>query len=522
MATIPIYHDLSFYTDAERNKARYKNLLSKFKKEFNVDPTFMGRSPGRVNIIGEHIDYNYFSVLPMAMEVDVVAAVHGTDDQKVILTNTNQEFVSEQFELPADGSVISINKNHHSWGNYFRCSLIVAHNFILEKYPNLVEGGSKPLKGMRLTYDGNVPTGGGLSSSAAFCVASIVAILKTNGIDSISKEDLTRISVVSEHYVGVNTGGMDQCASVYGEREKALLVQFRPKLVGIPFKIPSTKPEEMVFLVTNTLVQANKHETAATNYNLRVVEMAVASEILAKKYGLSLMKDSNLKTAGTLRSFMDTYYEQYLRQPPWDGNDVVIGIERTQEMLKIAETTFSEEEKVGLTTEQMAKKLEISTKQFAEVFLTAIPVRYDIMRVYQRAKHVFSEFLRVLETLKLFREHKPSDNSETFLMAFGRLMNDSQRSANIYNNSSSPNLEEVCAISVANGAYGARATGAGWGGSTVHLTTVQKLPKVVSALKGQYYNKHFPNLSQADLDAAIVVSKPATGSCLVDLSKPIF
>ncbi|EPX73417.1 galactokinase Gal1 [Schizosaccharomyces octosporus yFS286] len=522
MTTIPIYHDLSFYADVESNKNRYKHLLSKFKEEFSMDASFMSRSPGRVNIIGEHIDYNYFSVLPMAMEVDVVAAVRETDDRKMILTNMNPEFVSKQFELPEDGSVISIDTKNHSWGNYFRCSLIVAHKFILEKYPKIVEGGSKPLKGMRLTYDGNVPTGGGLSSSAAFCVTSIMAILKANGIGTLSKEDLTKISVVSEHYVGVNTGGMDQCASIYGEREKALLVQFRPKLVGIPFAIPSTKPEEMVFLVSNTLVQANKHETAATNYNLRVVEMAVDSEMLAKKYNLTLMKDSNLKTAGTLRSFMDTYYEQYLKQPPWDGNDVDIGIERTQEMLKIVETFFSEEEKVGFTTEQMSKKLEISVKQFTETFLTEIPVRYDVMRLYQRAKHVFSEFLRVLETLKLFREHKPSENSETFLLAFGRLMNDSQRSANIYNNSSSPHLEEVCAISVANGAYGARATGAGWGGSAVHLTTVQRLPRVVSALKNQYYNKHFPNLSQEDLEAAIVVSKPAAGSCLIDLSKSIY
>lgn len=87
----------------------------------------------------------------------------------------------------------------------------------MEKYPEKVAGGSKPLKGLYITFDGTVPTGGGLSSSAAFCVASTLAVLKANGVDSISKADLTRITVVSEHYVGVNTGGMDQCASVYGE-----------------------------------------------------------------------------------------------------------------------------------------------------------------------------------------------------------------------------------------------------------------------------------------------------------------
>ncbi|EEB07833.2 galactokinase Gal1 [Schizosaccharomyces japonicus yFS275] len=517
---VPTFQDLSFYSDPTGNQPRYESALRLFEKSFHEKPAFFSRSPGRVNIVGEHIDYNYFSVLPMALEVDVIIAAATATDNKVILTNTDPKFQQEEFELPIDGSVITINKEHHSWGNYFRCALIVAHHFIKEKYGNLIDNGKKPLKGLRLTFDGNVPTGGGLSSSAAFCVASIVTILKANGIKSISKDDLTHISVVSEHYVGVNTGGMDQCASIYGEPNKLLLIQFRPKLIGIPFQIPSTNPK-MVFLVTNTLFQANKHETAPKNYNLRVVEMAIASELFAKKYSLNTPKDSNLKGAGTLRGVMDAYFEQILRQPAWDGNDLKIGIGRMKEMLNLAEELFTSEEKKGFTTVQVAKRFGMSVGAFTKTFLTQIPVRFEVLKLYQRTVHVYSDAMRVLEVLQLFREHQPTDPSIAFLTEFGKILNESQVSNELYNNSSSPELKEVCAISTAYGAYGARTTGAGWGGSAVHLCTVDKLPEIVAALTEQYYKKHFPRITQKELDSAIVVSKPGIGTCVVEYNENI-
>ena len=123
-----------------------------------------------------------------------------------------------------------------------------------------------------------------MSSSAAFCVASTLAVIKANGIDNIPKEDLTRITVVSEHYVGVNTGGMDQCASIYGELDHALLIEFKPKLTAKPFKFPI---DDLIFVITNSLQVSNKHETAPIHYNLRVVEMGIAADLLSKKLGFA-------------------------------------------------------------------------------------------------------------------------------------------------------------------------------------------------------------------------------------------
>ncbi|CUM62527.1 uncharacterized protein PRCAT00000078001 [Priceomyces carsonii] len=494
------------------DEARYERLVKEFISNFKEEPTFFSRSPGRVNLMGDHIDYCYFSVLPMAIEADVVVAVGVNDSLEINLTNTDPKFSTETIILATDGKIISIDKERFSWASYFRCAMIVAHNFILENYPEIISGGTKPLKGMNMTFDGTVPTGGGLSSSAAFCVASTLAVLRANGIEKISKKDLTRITVVSEHYVGVNTGGMDQCASIYGEKSKALLIQFKPELKGIPFEFPHIEPNEIVFLISNSLLQANKHETAPTNYNLRVVEVAVAAEVLAKKYNLKLAQDSNLGT-GTLRGFMDTYFTRHLHEEPWDGVNINVGINRLTRLLDLIENDYSEMEKNGFTTEEAAARLEMSQEEFELKFLSKFPVKYTVLKLYLRSKHVFSDALRVLQTLKIIRNF--NGDTQGFLNSFGSLMDESQISCNINNNSSTPELEKLCKIARNNGAIGSRITGAGFGGSLVHLTTTDKLAKLKSSLITEYYQNQIPGITQKELDEAIVVSRPAAGTCTI-------
>lgn len=116
-----------------------------FVQEYNENVDFISRSPGRVNLIGDHIDYNFFPVLPMAIEVDVICGVKTDIENRIILSNTNSQFQQEVIELPKDGSVVEINKDVFSWGNYFKCGLIVAHKYILEKHPE------RKLRGMKMS-----------------------------------------------------------------------------------------------------------------------------------------------------------------------------------------------------------------------------------------------------------------------------------------------------------------------------------------------------------------------------------
>lgn len=504
--TIPIYKDLTFYPNSQKAQTRYDHISEQFKANFNQEPEFYARAPGRVNLIGDHIDCSYFSSLPMSIEADVTAAVSVREDSTVKLVNLDEKYEDTSFELPKN-DILTIDKAQFTWANYVKCGFLVGSKYLKEK------GIVDTFKGLNAVYHGTVPTGGGLSSSAAISVCSALLFLRAHGLTEITKKDLTAITVVSEHYLGVNTGGLDQCASIYGEKNKALLVHYKPNLYGQIFQFPVIKPHDMVLLISNTLVEANKFETAPVNYNLRVVEFAVASEILAKKTGLTLSQDSNLST-GTLKGFIDTYCQTKLNWPQWDGQDIELGVKMFDKALELVDSLFTEEEKDGLTTEQAAKVLDVSVEDFSKRFLSKFEVRYEKLKLYKRAKHVYLDSLNVFKVLSLLQ----SNNSETFMDGLGKILNDSQQTsiANIEN--STAEINSICEIAAKNGSYGSRVTGAGWGGSVVHVTTADKIDGLYKALTEEYYEKKFPGISKDELESALVITQPSAGASLVQLS----
>jgi len=192
---------------------RWTKLLTEFQQRYHHPVEFVARSPGRVNIIGEHIDYSLYEVLPMAVTADVLIAVSTTTAHarpsssvgaKVSIANVNSsKFQSAEFRILPNGDV-SIDASTHEWTNYFKAGLRGAMG-LLQKLWDGVDS-FKP-ENMEIMVDGNVPSGGGLSSSAAFVCASALAVLKANGEAKVLKKDLVELAIVSERAVGVNSGG---------------------------------------------------------------------------------------------------------------------------------------------------------------------------------------------------------------------------------------------------------------------------------------------------------------------------
>ncbi|SCU87007.1 LANO_0C09802g1_1 [Lachancea nothofagi CBS 11611] len=511
--SVPLINSRDLFS---KHKTRVDRVVNDFQKVYDEKPDFVSRSPGRVNLIGEHIDYEDFSVLPMAIEADVLCAVGVLAAGKglsITLTNEDKAFAQRHIELPLDGSDVSIDPSVSDWSNYFKCGLLVAQKQLKTEFPE--KFGNASLAGMKVFVSGNVPTGGGLSSSAAFICAVALAVVRANTEKSykISKQMLTKITVKAEHYVGVNNGGMDQAASVCGEVDHALYVEFQPQLKATSFRFPQLQHSEIQFIIANTMVVSNKVETAPTNYNLRVVEVTVAANVLASKFKVALRKTGNLQK-GTLREFMDAYYSRvHGASESWDGN-IEDGIKMLNEMLEVVEQTLTQRE--GYTVEDAAEALQCSVQEFTKDYLTSFPVRFDVLKLYQRAKHVYSESLRVLQALKLLTSRK-AGSDEHFLESFGAMMNGSQESCDKLYGCSCPETDELCRIARSNGAYGSRLTGAGWGGCTVHLVTSDNADSVLNALIEQYYRKRFTEMSQEALEEAVLVSKPALGSCVIEL-----
>ncbi|KAL9096650.1 MAG: hypothetical protein Q9165_001137, partial [Trypethelium subeluteriae] len=187
-------------------KSRWQTLLAKFEQTYGRPADFVSRSPGRVNIIGEHIDYSLYEVIPMAITADVLMAValHPSNEtpSKVHLSNVHPEkFPTREFEIPSKGD-IEIDATTHEWTNYFKAGIRGASKLLQEK-----KGKDFVSIGMDVLVDGTVPSGGGLSSSAAFVCTSALAVMKANGEDAVDKTKLTELAIVSERAVGVNSGG---------------------------------------------------------------------------------------------------------------------------------------------------------------------------------------------------------------------------------------------------------------------------------------------------------------------------
>jgi galactokinase len=484
-------------------KTRWDQLLSQFKTNYSHPAQFVSRSPGRVNIIGEHIDYSLYSVLPMAITADILLAVSTFEDPSatsytIKVSNVqSSKFPSHDFVLPYD--TVDIDASVHEWTNYFKSGLRGALELLRKK-----EGAGFKPKSMEILMDGTVPAGGGLSSSAAFVSASALAVLYANGHTSVDKTELTELAIVSERAVGVNSGGMDQSASVFSTRGSALLVSFVPSLKAKTIQFPKTNPE-LSFVIAQSFVTSNKHVTGPVCYNLRVVECSLAAAYLhavLNKTSSPLPKDSG-PLGISLQGVQDTYFK---------GSSKSVEAQ-LEELIELTKNTLTQD---GYTREEVAPVIHLSVTELNERFTSTFPVRAEAFKLRQRALHVFSEALRVLQFLSVLESpgvsQTPGSSTEAFNRKLGDLMNATQDSCRDMYECSCPELDELCAIARRAGSYGSRLTGAGWGGCSVHLVPADKVESIKEAWEREYYSKR--DLTDEQKDAAVVVSKPGGGSAV--------
>lgn len=449
----------------------------------------------------------------MAITADFLMAVATqpvSQNPTVRISNIlSEKFPTRGFEIPKEGEV-PIDASTHEWTNYFKSGLRGASKLLQRKHNN----GHFVSVGMDILSDGIVPSGGGLSSSASFVCTSALAVMKANGEEKVDKKELCELAIVSERAVGVNSGGMDQSASVFSLRGNALYVSFKPTLSAAPISFPNTAPE-LTFVIAQSFVAADKHVTAPVCYNLRVVECTLAAVFLSKVFGLKRPLPADSSPLGTsLRGFHDTYFEE--KEGIADNTKTPVPEFRAQ-LEKLAQLTEDYlHVEAGYTRGEICSLLGIGEDELNERFMSKFPVRADRFMLRQRALHVFNEAIRVIEFRQLLSAPPSAEDggSDKLLHALGGLMNATQDSCRDLYDCSCPELDELCDLARGAGAYGSRLTGAGWGGCSVHLVPKEKVDAVKKAWERGYYRKKWPDISEERLQEAIVVSKPGSGSAV--------
>jgi galactokinase len=247
-------------------------IVEKIKKifsEYFTEPDIIVRSPGRINLIGEHTDYNLGYVLPAAIDKAIYIAIRKRNDSEIHLVagDLNDAF-STTLEILAHSD--------KQWPNY-----------ILGVVDQLVKTGHT-LTGFDAVVMGDVPLGAGLSSSAAVECAAVFALNALFALD-IDKLDMVKLSQKAENeFVGLQCGIMDQFASMFGKEEQVIQLDCRSlEYTYMPFDT-----SEISIVLFDTGV---KHSLASTEYNLRRQECEEGVTIIQKKYpSVKSLRDADI------------------------------------------------------------------------------------------------------------------------------------------------------------------------------------------------------------------------------------
>ncbi len=389
---------------------RAEALRADFNKFFNTQPDFIARAPGRINLIGEHTDYNGGFVLPAAIDraTYIAFSPSGSDRSTIVATDFNNEttsFTSQSLASKSsfDGSPLA------GWAKY---PAGVAWSLADKEFD---------VKDVNAVFASDVPRGAGLSSSASVELAFGVAWMKLGGW-KINPMELALLCQRAENqYVGVNCGIMDQFASACGKADRLLLLDCRSlEYRSLPL------PEDVAIVIADTSVRRSLVDSA---YNDRRAACEEAVRVLREDLP-------------NIKALRDVGVDDFNR---------------------------------------LASKL-----------------RKDVEK---RARHIVEEIERTRRAIGFLESGNVRE--------FGRLMNECHVSLRDLYEVSCPELDMMAHIAQSlEGCYGARLTGAGFGGCTVNLVARGKVKDFAKALATGYE-------SETKLHPEIYVCRASPGASLI-------
>lgn len=446
-------------------------IIDEFRSKFGRSPEFIVIAPGRVNLIGEHTDYNGFPVMPISISFSITAAVSARKDKMISVFNRNNGFSPAEFEIEKE--IIPSPEGH--WTNYIKAAV---SKFANELHSNL--------HGMDAFFDGNIPASAGLSSSSALVIASALSLLAVNSI-KLPAIEIAEMMAEGERYVGTQGGGMDQAICLLGKEKKSVKIDFFPlRCAYYPF------PADCSVIVAHSLIRSAKTENALLKYNRRPAECRLATAMINSLHPVN----PRLKRLGDLPR--QDFYTQFKNIDDFVDDTFPF---QSYSLKDIATVT-------GDTSESLTMKYLLTRHGIP------MPEPENGFLIRQRVLHILTEAERVQMSCEALRNRDAA--------TFGKLMNESHESCDVNYGISTPELNALTSIMRDTGAFGARLTGAGFGGCAIALARDTDISKIMESVRELYYGKYLsdshPELSTENKRGNILFSaKPAQGAVVQPL-----
>ena len=241
-------------------------IRTQFSNHFNQNPALVVKSPGRINLIGEHTDYNHGFVLPAAIDKYIEVAVAKRTDGAIHMVAVD---LGETILLP----VHNLTPHATQWVNY----IIGVVDQVLSTKINVPTNETNLAAGFDICIQGNIPLGAGLSSSAALECAVLFALNELYNL-SLSKMQMALMAQQAEHkFAGVHCGLMDMFASLHGQKNKAILLD----CASLTFTYYPIELKDYSIVLFDTQI---KHALASSEYNTRRLECEQGLKIIQEKY----------------------------------------------------------------------------------------------------------------------------------------------------------------------------------------------------------------------------------------------
>lgn len=495
-------------------------LLEAFAAAFGDDqPIVVARAPGRVNLMGRHVDHRGGFCNAIAIHHDVWIAAAARDDGRLLLRNLDPQFTAQDLD-PGD---LWRAADSQAWRDFIDSQEVGDHladhrgawsNYALGAYLRLrCEFGDRVAGGLSAVFWGDVPLSVGLSSSSSVFVATATALARLGRI-AIEPDRFADLCGEGEWFVGTRGGAGDHAAMIYGRREMISQIGFFP----IHLAAQASLPADIEIVLCNSGRRAEKSRQARDRFNARVAAYEVALAIVRQRCpalaaGIEYIRDLNPSTLGV---GADRIYEALKSVPVWMTREEIA--RALPERCEQIETWFASHGDLeggyplravllyGIAEcERSRYALEAMSGGDPEQIGRLFRISHDGDRVTRPTgdgrrepwtAEVGDDYLDRL--IRLSRSDGPAERKKAALVnqpgAYG---------------CSTPEIDEMVDIATATqGVLGAQLVGAGLGGSIVALVRRGAAEALANALASHYYGPR-------GLEPEVRVFQPVEGaSCL--------